>query len=161
MNAVLRPREVRLEAMTTPWLEQVARLEKSVYSHPWLSGNFADSLTAGYPCQMLVADTVDGSEPELIGYFVGMQGVDEVHLLNIAVAPMYQGQGFARLLLDALCLWSRGQGAEWLWLEVRISNTRARQIYEHCGFRHVGTRRNYYPLSAFEREDAIVMSLAL
>ena len=96
-----------------------------------------------------------------MGYFVAMKGVDEVHLLNITVAPMYQGQGFARLLLDALCLWSRGQGAEWLWLEVRISNTRARQVYEHCGFRHVGTRRNYYPLSAFEREDAIVMSLAL
>jgi hypothetical protein len=25
----------------------------------------------------------------------------------------------------------------------------------------VGTRRNYYPQSAFQREDAVVMSLAL
>ena len=161
MNAVLQPREVRLEAMTAPWLEQVACIEKSAYPHPWLAGNFADSLAAGYPCQMLLADAANGSAPELMGYFVAMKGVDEVHLLNITVAPMYQGQGFARLLLDALYLWSRGQGAEWLWLEVRISNTRARQIYEHCGFKHVGTRRNYYPLSAFKREDAIVMSLAL
>ena len=161
MNAVLQPREVRLEAMTRPWLEQVARIEKSAYAHPWQSGNFADSLSSGYPCQMLLADAADGSEPELIGYFVAMKGVDEVHLLNIAVAPMHQGQGFARLLLDALCLWSRGQAAQWLWLEVRISNTRALQIYTHYGFRHVGTRRNYYPQSAFKREDAIVMSLAL
>jgi ribosomal-protein-alanine N-acetyltransferase len=122
--------------MSTPWLERVAHIEKSAYPHPWLAGNFADSLTAGYACQMLLADAANGSDAELIGYFV-------------------------RLLLDALCLWSRGQGAEWLWLEVRISNTRARQIYEHCGFQHVGTRRNYYPLSAFAREDAIVMSLAL
>jgi ribosomal-protein-alanine N-acetyltransferase len=161
MNAVLQPREVRLEAMSVAWLEQVAQIEKSVYPHPWQSGNFADSLSSGYPCQMLLADAADGSEPELIGYFVGMKGVDEVHLLNITVAPMHQGQGFARLLLDALCLWSRGQGAQWLWLEVRISNTRALQIYVHYGFRQVGTRRNYYPLSAFKREDAIVMSLAL
>jgi ribosomal-protein-alanine N-acetyltransferase len=161
MNAILKPREVRLEAMTSPWLERVEGIEKSAYPHPWLAGNFADSLTTGYACTMLLAEAVDSSEPELIGYFVAMKGVDEVHLLNITVAPMYQGHGFARLLLDALCLWSRGQGAEWLWLEVRISNTRAWQIYEHCGFRHVGTRRNYYPLSAFKREDAIVMSLAL
>jgi ribosomal-protein-alanine N-acetyltransferase len=147
--------------MSTPWLERVAHIEKSAYPHPWLAGNFADSLAAGYACQMLLADAANGSEAELIGYFIAMKGVEEVHLLNITVAPVYQGQGFARLLLDALCLWSRGQSAEWLWLEVRISNTRARQIYEHGGFQHVGTRRNYYPLSAFAREDAIVMSLAL
>jgi ribosomal-protein-alanine N-acetyltransferase len=147
--------------MSTPWLERVAHIEKSAYPHPWLAGNFADSLAAGYACQMLLADAANGSEAELIGYFIAMKGVEEVHLLNITVAPVHQGQGFARLLLDALCLWSRGQSAEWLWLEVRISNTRARQIYEHGGFQHVGTRRNYYPLSAFAREDAIVMSLAL
>jgi ribosomal-protein-alanine N-acetyltransferase len=46
-------------------------------------------------------------------------------------------------------------------LEVRISNTHAQQVYEHYGFHQVGTRRNYYPLSAFQREDAVVMSKPL
>jgi ribosomal-protein-alanine N-acetyltransferase len=109
---------------------------------------------------MLLAD-VAPEQSELIGYFVAMKGVDEVHLLNITVAKAYQGQGFARLMLDALCLWSRGQNAQWLWLEVRISNTHAQQVYEHYGFHQVGTRRNYYPLSAFQREDAVVMSKPL
>jgi len=86
-----------------------------------------------------------------------------VHLLNITVAPAYQGQGWARVMLDALTLWARGQGAQWLWLEVRLSNARAKAIYLHCGFRHVGTRKQYYPASAVGagREDALVMSLAL
>ena len=53
-----------------------------------------------------------------------MKGVDEVHLLNITVAPDYQGQGWGRVMLDALALWARGQGAQWLWLEVRTSNAR-------------------------------------
>jgi ribosomal-protein-alanine N-acetyltransferase len=160
MNALPQRPPVRLEPMTAPWLASVARIEKSTYAHPWLEGNFADSLQAGYPAQLLLADTAPG-QPELLGYFVAMKGVDEVHLLNITVAPDYQGQGLARLMLDALVLWSRGQNAQWLWLEVRISNTRARQIYEQYGFKHVGTRRNYYPQSAFQREDAVVMSLAL
>ena len=160
MSALPQRPPVRLETMTEPWLAKVARVEKNVYAHPWLEGNFADSLKAGYPAQLLLADLAPG-EPELLGYFVAMKGVDEVHLLNITVAPDYQRQGFARLMLDALTLWSRGQNAEWLWLEVRISNTRARQVYEQYGFKHVGTRRNYYPHSAFQREDAVVMSLAL
>ena len=98
---------------------------------------------------------------ELLGYFVAMQGVDEVHLLNITVAPAFQRQGLAHLLLQALVLWSRSQNAQWLWLEVRVSNTRAREIYEKFGFRRVGERKRYYPAEMGEREDAVVMSIQL
>jgi ribosomal-protein-alanine N-acetyltransferase len=90
-----------------------------------------------------------------------MKGVDEVHLLNITVAPELQGQGWGRLMLDALATWSRGQGAQWLWLEVRASNERAQRLYAHYGYRRVGQRKAYYPAAHGRREDAIVMSLAL
>jgi ribosomal-protein-alanine N-acetyltransferase len=93
-----------------------------------------------------------------------MQGVDEVHLLNIAVAPQHQGNGWSRLMLDALCLWARAQDAQWLWLEVRVSNTQAKAVYLHYGFTQVGLRRNYYPEAsggAAGREDAVLMSFQL
>jgi ribosomal-protein-alanine N-acetyltransferase len=104
---------------------------------------------------MLLADG------HLLGYFVAMQGVDEVHLLNITVAPEYQGQGWSRLLLEALGIWARGVAAQWLWLEVRVGNARAIQVYEAHGYRRVGLRKGYYPAGQGQREDAIVMSLAL
>ena len=88
-------------------------------------------------------------------------GVDELHLLNITVAPAHQRQGWARFLLDALCLWSRGQRAQWLGLEVRASNAPARALYEGYGFQQVGIRKGYYPAGQFQREDAVVMSLSL
>jgi ribosomal protein S18 acetylase RimI-like enzyme len=59
-----------------------------------------------------------------------MKGVEEVHLLNITVAPEYQRQGWSRVMLEALAIWARGQGAQWLWLEVRVGNVRAMQVYE-------------------------------
>jgi ribosomal-protein-alanine N-acetyltransferase len=90
-----------------------------------------------------------------------MKGVDEVHLLNITVAPEFQGQGWSRILLDALAIWARGQCAEWLWLEVRVNNLRALSVYEAHGFRRVGLRKDYYPALHGKREDAIVMSLRL
>jgi ribosomal-protein-alanine N-acetyltransferase len=161
MNAVCQPLEARFETMTPDWLPAVLRVEQSAYPQPWSERNFLDSLQAGYQAQLLTAGSPHS--PELLGYFVAMKGVDEVHLLNITVAPAWQRQGWALVMLDALGVWSRGQGAQWLWLEVRVSNARARSVYESHGFRPVGTRRNYYPASASlpKGEDAIVMSLAL
>ncbi|MDO8720425.1 MAG: ribosomal protein S18-alanine N-acetyltransferase [Polaromonas sp.] len=145
--------------MTAGDLDTVVAIESKIYPHPWTRGNFSDSLKAGY--QALVLTGGSGPSAELLGYFVAMKGVDEVHLLNITVAPAHQRQGWARVMLDALALWSRGQGAQWLWLEVRVSNGRARTVYERYGFRHVGTRRQYYPAANATREDAVVMSMAL
>ena len=154
MSAVFKTIEAGFEPMTEARLDEVLAIEKRAYGHPWSRGNFADSLRSGYQAQLLCAG------PTLLGYFVAMKGVDEVHLLNITVAPEVQGQGWGRVLLDALALWSRGQGAQWLWLEVRTGNLRAQQVYERYGFRRVGERRNYYP-AAGGREDAIVMSYPL
>lgn len=167
MSAVVKPadsREARFEPMTHDALTQVALVEQSAYKFPWTRGNFSDSLDAGYEMQMLVGGQ---AAPELLGYFVAMKGVDEVHLLNITVAPAYQLQGWGRLMLDALALWSRGEGAQWLWLEVRASNAHAKSLYTRYGFRDVGLRKSYYPeggtglLGIPAREDAVVMSLSL
>ena len=136
-------------------LDALMAVEQRAYSHPWSRGNFTDSLASGYQIELLL-----GGE-QVIGYFVAMPGVEEAHLLNITVAPEFQQQGWSVVLLDALALWARGRGAQWLWLEVRVSNLRARQVYEKYGFQRVGERKRYYPSASAEREDAIVMSYAL
>ena len=155
MSAVFKAAEAQFQPMTEARLDEVVHLECLVYQQPWTRGNFSDSLRSGYQAQLLVADG------QLLGYFVAMKGADEVHLLNITVAPEHQGQGWGRMILDALALWSRAQDAQWLWLEVRASNTRAQRIYEEHGYRRVGERKSYYPAAAGRREDAVVMSLRL
>ena len=155
MSAVLKSAEARFEPLTEERLGDVVAIEGRAYDHPWTRGNFSDSLRSGYQAQVLVAGDA------VLGYFVAMKGVDEVHLLNITVAPEYQSQGWGRLMLDAIALWSRAQGAQWLWLEVRVGNGRAQRIYEKHGYRRVGERKGYYPAGGGKREDAIVMSLKL
>ena len=158
MSAVLKPVEARFEAFEAGRADQlnaVLALELRAYAHPWSRGNFIDALASGHQAQLLMADDV------LLGYFIAMKGVDEVHLLNITIAPDHQGQGWAWVCLDALALWARGQGAQWLWLEVRVGNVRAMKVYAAHGYKRVGLRKNYYPAADGEREDAIVMSLKL
>lgn len=155
MNALLKP-AAALRAMQVQDLDAVLAIETSAYSFPWSRGNFIDSLAAGYHAQVLL---VDGGG--IAGYIVAMPGVDELHLLNITVAPDWQGRGLARQMLDALEAHGRRHALPTLWLEVRRSNERAQALYRSRGFAEVGRRRGYYPAAHGRREDAIVMKLAL
>jgi ribosomal-protein-alanine N-acetyltransferase len=147
--------QVRFEPMLADRLDAVLDVESSAYLHPWSRTNFLDALHAGYQAELLMAGET------LLGYFVAMKGVDEVHLLNLTVAPDHQRQGWARTMLEALDIWARGQHAQWLWLEVRVGNTPALRLYERHGYRHMGQRKDYYPSAGNQREDAVVMSLRL
>jgi len=142
--------------MTVQDLDAVLAIEIRAYDFPWTRGNFIDSLAAGY-WTVLRLDAAG----QLLAYAVAMPALDEMHLLNLTVAPAHEGQGHARALLDALQAHCRAQGIVTLWLEVRPSNERARRLYARRGFRAVGLRRGYYPAPQGRREDAIVMSLAL
>ena len=158
MSTTLRPapQAIRFASLTAASLDALLPIEQLAYSHPWTRGNFIDALAAGYEAQMLL-----DANDQLLGYFVAMTVLDEVHLLNLTVAPAHQNQGWARILLDALALWSRQRDAQWLWLEVRASNARARGIYEKQGFQQIAERKNYYPAAEGQREHAIIMSLKL
>jgi ribosomal-protein-alanine N-acetyltransferase len=153
MNARLQPQWTR-RAMNIRDIDAVQAIEASAYGFPWTRGNFIDSLAAGYLAEVLL------DEGALVAYFVAMAGVDELHLLNITVAPPQQGQGLGSRLLDAVQDHGRELGLATLLLEVRQSNQRARALYLRRGFVEVGLRRAYYP-ALQGREDALVMSLAL
>ena len=153
MNARLQPHLAR-RAMTTRDLDTVLAVETSAYRHPWSRANFIDSLAAGYLAEVLQW------QGQLAGYFVAMVGVDELHLLNVTVAPAQQSQGLGQWLLDAVQDHGCRLGLSTLLLEVRRSNTRAQALYLRRGFAQVGERRGYYPASQ-GREDALVMSLKL
>lgn len=153
MSARLQARLER-RAMTTADVERVQTVEAQAYSFPWTRGNFIDSLAAGYLAEVLESDG------ELLAYFVAMPGVDELHLLNISVAPQHQGRGHGGYLLDVVQAHGQRLGLAQLLLEVRLGNVGAQALYARRGFLTVGQRRAYYP-AAVGREDAIVMSLPL
>ncbi len=155
MSAQLAPAPV-LRPMHARDVDAVMAVETGAYSFPWSRGNFIDSLAAGYEAQVL-----DDAEDGIVGYFVAMTGVDELHLLNVTVATAWQGRGLGSSLLQALQARGRQLGLATLWLEVRESNQRACALYARLGFAEVGRRRGYYPAPHATREDAIVMRLQL
>lgn len=85
----------------------------------------------------------------LVGVLALQHVADEWELLQIAVARDVQGQGLGKKLLEYLNL-CKGS----IFLEVRVSNHRAKSLYEQCGFVEIGRRKQYYHQPS---EDAIVM----
>ena len=64
------------------------------------------------------------------------------------------------MLLTPRPQWSRGRGAQWLWLEVRASNLRAQQIHQTTDSA-AGDRKRYYPPRTANAKTLWSASLAL
>lgn len=134
-------------------LPAVLALENRIYPFPWTPGNFLDSIEAGYECWVFE----DAASGELAAYAIMMWMPDEVHLLNLGVAPERQRRGLGRGILERLCVDASRRGARGMLLEVRPSNLPALELYTRSGFQRLGVRRRYYPAPGQQREDALVL----
>ena len=133
-------------------LAKLVEIENGVYAFPWTFGNFRDSLYSGYWCTGVWLDN------ELIGYTIVMPALEEMHLLNFAVASQCQRRGLGIQILTHLIDEARKTTCEVIYLEVRPTNIAALRLYERFGFKQLGLRRNYYP-AVSGREDALFLGL--
>jgi ribosomal-protein-alanine N-acetyltransferase len=155
MSAVLSDAAPGVRYMLAADLATVLQIEKRAYEFPWSEGIFRDCLNAGHVMRVLELQSVP------VGYSVMSVGAGECHLLNLCVDPPHQGQGLGRFLLETMLAIARRHRARIAFLEMRISNRRAFRLYHDIGFNEIGTRRNYYPAAAGEREDAWVLAKVL
>jgi [ribosomal protein S18]-alanine N-acetyltransferase len=95
---------------------------------------------------------------ELAGYAGYWLLEDEANLMNIAIAPAWQGRGLGEHLLLATLSRMEAEGASLCTLEVRVSNVRARALYRKLGFEVTGRRKRYYQDNG---EDALLLARTL
>lgn len=149
-------RKVRWRPIVEDDLASVATLEAQIHAAPWSYGNFRDALTAGYGTQ------VGEREGRIVAFGVMMRAPGEAQILNLSVAPDARRQGLGRALLERFVDDALRSGAEQIFLEVRVSNRPAIDLYESAGFEAVARRVNYYPPSGRDAgEDALVMRRSL
>ncbi len=137
--------------MTEFDIPPVMQIENQAYPFPWTTGIMNDCLTSTYYCYVYEVND------EIRGYIIFNTVLDELHLLNICIAPAYQKKGYGQLLLDWLIDFARKNNIKTLYLEVRSSNRVAIQLYETSGFNEVGCRPAYYPAKK-GKEDALLFA---
>ena len=154
MSAILQEPIPQIRRMRSDDIAAVIEVEASAYTHPWSAGILRDCMRVGYSCWVCEAGE------QVIGHTVMSVAVGEAHLLNICVAPGWQGRGIGRRILQRMLRLAGERDADTMFLEVRASNGCARALYESEGFGEIGRRRDYYP-TLHAREDAIVYAKAL
>lgn len=146
INVVL----VLILPMTPEDVDEIVEIEKLSFSTPWSRSALLGELR--YPRQAVYL--VARVKGRVVGY-VGMWAVvNEGHITNIAVHPVYRGQGVGTRLLSFLIAVAESREINALTLEVRQSNVRARRLYERMGFVASGIRTGYY---SDNNEDAVIM----
>lgn len=97
---------------------------------------------------------------KLIGFSVIYNTSFSTDLLTIGVDPDYQGKKLGFMLLkETLKVAHKNKDIE-CYLEVRVSNEVAINLYKKMGFEIVGTRKGYYnPVGSEPAEDAYTMFL--
>lgn len=129
-------------------IEAVASLEKECFSVPWSENSLREELSN--PTARFYTLKNGG---ELYGYIGANNICGEVYITNVAVSEKHRRRGFGKRLLKSLILQSRFENAAFVTLEVRRSNSAAVSLYEGCGFKQTGERKDFY---TSPKEDALI-----
>ena len=141
---------MKIEKMNSEHLEQVCKIEKECFSHPWSLQSLESELNND-TSYFLVATEND----EVFGY-IGMSVViDEGYIFNVAVNVKHRKKGVATALVNELVTYGKKNNFYFITLEVRESNEKAKSLYSKFGFVKVGERKDYY---SDPKENAILMT---
>lgn len=131
-------------------LERISRMEREIFSDPWSVGSLENCLKN--PAFTFLA-AIDG-QGELCGYLIGSLIAGEGEICTLAVLPERRREGIGRSLLNAFLETGKDRGCEQVFLEVRVGNSPALELYKSCGFAEYGRRKRYYRNPT---EDAVLM----
>jgi len=134
-------------------VDRVAELEAESFSTPWRADTFRTLLERSAVELWVIED-----ERTVAGYAVLWCVLDQGELANLAVDESRRGRGLGGRLLDRVLDVARERGVRTLFLEVRVSNEAAQELYASRGFSELGRRKNYYDQP---REDARLLEKRL
>jgi ribosomal-protein-alanine N-acetyltransferase len=144
----------QIQALIDSEIDSMMLIEQSCHTHPMTHKNMLSCFGGRYFSKGLyIAES-------LVGFYMAEMAGPDFTLMDICIAPQYQGKGYAKLLIENLIEEANNRSAESIFLEVRVSNLSAIGLYEKCGFNEMGIRKDYYPADN-GREDGKLMGLVL
>ncbi len=138
-----------IRRMTREDLPKVMAIEQVSFSNPWSYEMVKKELSHDWSTVLLAEQG-----GEVLGFAIFWLVVDELHVLNVAVAHAHRRQGIGRAVMEAALEVGLTHRCRIATLEVRRSNQAAIALYNSLGFKPVGMRPAYY---SDDREDAVLM----
>ena len=143
-----------IKAMSFADLEAIEAIEKELFSSGWSLEDFAKELKATDLAKIFVLWLDD----EIVGFVSLREIFERGEITNLAVKSSYQSKGYGRKLLRFALDTMSNDGMETAFLEVRVSNLKALELYKSEGFIIMRKRKSYY---SDNYEDAYEMAIPL
>jgi [ribosomal protein S18]-alanine N-acetyltransferase len=137
---------------------ELAELHARLFAQSWDEASF-QRLLEDRACATFLARA--GNPAQTAGLILGRVAADEAEILTLGVCPWHRRHGIARRLVEAFARAAEMAGAKRLFLEVGHQNAAAVALYQGLGFQQVGLRQAYYAHASQQRQDALVLALAL
>jgi [ribosomal protein S18]-alanine N-acetyltransferase len=134
-------------------LDRIVQLEEMAFHDPWPREMLAYELA--HPHALLLVASRTGGPPDAYAAF--RHAVGEAELLRIGVNPEARRQGLARVLILEGLERLRRLDVQVCFLEVRVDNQSAIDLYESLGFSCTGHRKGYYR----DGVDALIFVLGI
>jgi ribosomal-protein-alanine N-acetyltransferase len=141
-----------IQLMQLSDLKYVLKIEEQSFSTSWTFNAFIYELLVNEKATYYTFKV----ENQIIGYIGYWLLDDDIHITNLAVAPIFRKKGIASQLINFIVRKAKNIGVSQVSLEVRISNQEAIKLYEKIGFDKGKLLKKYY-----KREDGIEMVLLL
>ena len=146
--------QCQLTSVDSVDIAPIMEIERQSFAWPWKRVSFLGELANRHADSYMVK-LIDNMHADMvIAYIFFRQVKEELHILKIAVTPVWRSRGIASSLLKKCFTTGLKRGATSAFLEVRPSNASAMALYRKKGFRLIGRRPDYYTDT---REDALVL----
>lgn len=142
-----------IQRVTADDIDDIVQIENESFLYPWRRETFVSEIMNSFSRFFIVRH--NGSAA---GFIIYWDIPCEIHLINIAVRPLYRRNGIGTLMMNYMIDYGRISQKQIITLEVRVSNLGAISFYKRFNFSQLYIREKYY---VDNDEDAIVMELRL
>jgi ribosomal-protein-alanine acetyltransferase len=133
-------------------LDAMIAIERAAYpTDAWSAGAMSSQLDSPNTHYVVAVE-----EEQIVGYagLLAPRGLETAEVHTVTVAEGSRRRGIGRRMLIALLEEATARGATEVFLEVRVDNPSAQDLYRSLGFEAVGVRPKYYQPEGI---DALVM----
>jgi ribosomal-protein-alanine N-acetyltransferase len=129
------------------YIEDAAEIEKLSFNDYWTEKTLCELLSLSY-YDILIAE----ANGVVVGYCCYSFLYNEAEILRIAITPHCRGKGYGLNIMEYILKLLCNSGIDSVFLEVRVCNFAAINLYEKSGFKKISVRKNYYS----NGDDAVI-----
>ena len=129
-------------------LDSIVEIEESLYKDPWNKEAYLRDLENDIAFNYVLEH--DGV---ILGYYGFWIMFDNVDITKVSIRKELQGKGLSNILIEDFFSRIKNLDIKTITLEVRVSNTKAINLYKKNGFKEIAIRKQYYN----DLEDAYIL----